>query len=124
MTLKQFTVVRGAQRGIENGQSVLAGRSVAGQIEAARAAHRALAKACNQRSLFRTPVGPLFGKIVFHFLGGQRVQLTTIERERMVGSSSPAFSASKKMVANSGGSSSTFSKELAASFMKAESVKM
>jgi hypothetical protein len=36
----------------------------------------------------------------------------TIERERIVGSSSPGFSVSRKMVANSGGSSRTFSSEL------------
>jgi len=45
-------------------------------------------------------------------------------RERVVGSSSPAFSVSRKMVANSGGSSRIFSSEFAAYFMKLESVKM
>ena len=47
-----------------------------------------------------------------------------MERERIVGSNSPGFSVSRKMLANSGGSSSTLSSELAASFMKAELVKM
>jgi hypothetical protein len=45
-------------------------------------------------------------------------------RERMVGSNSPAFSANRKIVAKSGGSSRTLSREFAASFMKAASVKM
>ena len=47
-----------------------------------------------------------------------------MERERIVGSSSPGFSVSRKIVAYSGGSSSTFSSEFAASFMKDDSVKM
>jgi hypothetical protein len=50
--------------------------------------------------------------------------ITIIERDRIVGNSAPVFSVNKKMVANSGGSSRTFSKEFAASFMKTESVKM
>jgi hypothetical protein len=47
-----------------------------------------------------------------------------MQRERMVGSIEVAFSARRKMVANSGGSSRILSSALAASFMKAESVKM
>jgi len=42
----------------------------------------------------------------------------------MVGSSSWGFSVSKMSEVCSGGSSSTFSSELAASFMKADEVKM
>jgi hypothetical protein len=50
--------------------------------------------------------------------------VNVIERERIVGSSSPGFSVNRKMVAKSGGSSRTLSSEFAASFMNAESVKM
>jgi len=47
-----------------------------------------------------------------------------MDRDRIVGSSSPGFSERRKIVANSGGSSSTFNREFAASFMNAESVKI
>ena len=45
-------------------------------------------------------------------------------RERMVGSSSCGFSVSRISEVCAGGSSSSLSSELAASFMKAEEVKM
>ena len=51
-------------------------------------------------------------------------RLNVMQRERIVGSSSPAFSVSRKMLANSGGSSSTLSSEFAASFINAELLKI
>ena len=124
MILNSCAVLAAEQRGFEHGQRVAASRDIAFEIEAAGASDGAFAEAGDQRALPRLPLGAMLGEPAFNFVTGNAPKRKIIERERIVGSSSPAFSVSRKMVANSGGSSRTLSSELAASFMKAESVKM
>ena len=112
-------------RGIsDKDEGVGAGGGVGVQVEAEGAAGGSLGEAGDEGALLGRDVGAVGDEQAFDLVEGKAPSRTEAQRERMVGSSSPGFSARMRMWVVSGGSSRTLSRELAASFIMLVEVRM
>ena len=115
---------RAAQRGIEDGQGLGTSGGVAGEIETAGCADRAVRQTRRQRALLGCPLRTMLGQVLldlFRRQGGQRDDHgpRADGRQQFAGIFGQQKNRGKlrRLL-------QTFSSELAASFMKEDSVKM
>jgi hypothetical protein len=122
--LEQLGVIAGAERGFQHDEGVAAGGDIAFEIEGQGASDGAFAEAGDQRALPGIPIGTKLGEPALDLGGSERAQIEGHGAGANRGQQFSGVFGEQKNVANSGGSSRTLSSELAASFMKAELVKM